>query len=271
MPNSVTVISPVSGETLYLPGTQVVLVTFDYENGESGTLYACGTCTAGLPGGGVLHSGTSTAVGPGNSEAEVGLGDHSGTHNNVTLTGQLLAAPNSGVIYAQFSVNNITITDSAPPIRLDNSIHPIADERHPYFVRVEESALTAEMKKDYAYDADGSPRDYKAETDSPKRSREYDPTKDLELFVLIPNKNHRDNGYIVVEVSARKKKTDLAKVYTATEKVVVSDEPSGQCKVVIPKKVFKGGARKARQIVLTLLDKVDGDFVATTSVAVKPG
>jgi hypothetical protein len=201
----------------------------------------------------------------------VGLGDHYGTHTNVTLTGQLLAAPNTGVIYAQFSVNNITITESLPPIRLDPSVHPLTNEKYPYFVRVEESALTAQMKKGYGYDADGAPRDYKAETDSPKRSRKYDPTKDLELFVLIPDKNHRDNGYIVAEVSARKKKTDLGKVYTDTAKVVVSDEANKQCKVVIPKKVFKGGARRIRQVVLTLLDKVDGDFVATISVAVQPG
>ena len=270
MPNSVTVVSPVSGETLYLPGTDPVVVTLDYENGESGSLYVCGTCTAGLPGGGTLHVGNHTLVSPGTGPGEVGLGDHSGTHTGVTLSGQLLSGPNIGTIYAQFSVNNITLTESPPAIRIDRTKHPIVPEKYPFFFRVAQSSLTKEMQDKFAVTEDGTYRTYDAKMDSPKREQEYDPAHDLELFVIIPSKQHRDNGHIVVEVSTRKKKTDLSKVYTDTAKIVVSDDAAGQCKVVIPKKVFKNGTRKARQVVLTLLDEKDGEFVATISAPLKP-
>lgn len=269
MPNSVTVVSPVSGETLYLPGTDAVIITVDYEHAETGSVYLCGNCTAGLPGGGALHFGTTTSITNTSGDGEVGLGDHSGTHTDVTLSGLLMSGQNIGTHFAQFSVNNITITETIPAIRFDLAFPLIPKERTPYFFRLPESAFTPERLKEYALDDKGVMRPYKPESDAPLRHRKYDPTKDLEVYVLIKDKDHRDNGKILVEVSAQKKKTDLQKVHSAISAITVTDEAAGQCKVVIPKKVFKNGGRKARQVVLTLLDKNE-DFVATISSALKP-
>jgi hypothetical protein len=252
--NSITIVSPVSGETL-LAGA-VMSVSADYEYVYLTSRYVGGQCTTGTG-----HSSHAGPISGGTSDSiEVGLGTHSGTYTGVELTVRIqdTTAWNSPYV-AQGSVNNITITDT-PPVRIDRSN---GLERLPYF-RVGSEALTdADQKAQWPIDTG---REFDPKADLARLDQEYDPAVDLKLTGTIGNASLFD-GSIVGVVNGKLGKTGLVGVYTLKPADVTIDPATGKWEVTIPKKVLKK-AKAPRQLILTLLDKNE-EFVATVSAPLK--
>lgn len=252
--NSISIVSPVSGETV--PAGTVLNVSADYDYVYFSTRYVGGLCSTG--------SGHSAYAGPisgsTSDSIEVGLGAHTGSFTGVELTVRIQDTSAWGSPFvAQGTVNNITI-DSSPPLLL-KQVNPLPV--FPYY-KVGKKTLS-QKDRDQLWPIETG-REFNAKTDRVILDREYDPSADLTLSGTITDSS-LFTGSIVGVVNGRLGKTGLVGVYTLAPGDVTINTSTGDWSVTIPKKVLKK-KNAPRQLILTLLDKTD-EFVATISAPLK--
>lgn len=258
MPNSITIVSPVSGETI--PASAVMNVSVDYEYVYNTPRYIGSNCSTG---GG--HSGSAGPIGTGDDSAEVGLGTHLTAYTGVELTARIQDTTSWNSPYvAQASVNNITIS-ADPPIKFD-LINPL--DTKPYFRLGTKTAADPGVQARWQVEY-GQPIDSKngAGADEVKLDREYDEKTPPKLTGTVKKEEPYLNGTIIGAVYGRQGKTGLVLVYTLKAGDVRLDAMNGTWEVILPEAALKA-SKSPRQVILTFFDK-GGDFVATISAPLR--
>lgn len=257
MPNSISIISPVSGETV--PASAVMTVSIDYEYVYYGTAYIGAACTAASLHAGIkgpISSGTGTGV-------EVGLGTHSGIYTGVEVYARIQTGGWGSGFYAQTSVNNITISDT-PPVLIDPP-ESFQEEKLPYY-RIEAAGAIA-FDQDNRWEVENYGKKYDKVADAPKRDRIYDPNKNLPITGKIAQAAHYTGGSLLAVVSGKLGKTGLIQIHVIPKTNFTIDVTNGNWAAEIPTGILQK-KNEPRVIVVTLFDK-DGEAVATTSAPLK--
>lgn len=261
MPNSITIVSPVSGETI--ASSAVMNVSVDYEYVYVSDKYVGANCSTS---GG--HSGHAGPIGGTPDSAEVGLSSHSGaTYTGVEVTARIQETTSWGSGYvAQSSVNNITIMDNPPIVILPLPIHvplPIT----PYFRVGKETAKEPGVKLRWQLDFVQAINKNGVGADEVKLDREYDEKTPPELKGTVKKEEKYLKGKIIGAVYGKKGTTGLVLVYTLKDTDVTLDAVNGNWEVILPEAALKA-SQPPRQIILTFFDK-DGAFAATVSAPLR--
>lgn len=260
MPNSINIVSPVSGETVL--ASSILDVAIDYEYMYSGAYVGaeCSSATA--------HNNTTGPV-SGASSASVELGTHASAATGVTIEARLLPTNVWGGFYVNHSVNNITISTD-PPVVID----PPASFAHstvPYYYMDEVAA------EDFRNRETVGPvnklwrinfgRDYDTKLDALKKNHHYDPTDPNGHKLTGKIKAGFRDGSLTAVVSGKLGKTGLIHVYTVPKSDITINPGTGEWEIKIPIKVLNK-SHAPRQIIVTLFDKND-EAVAMASAALK--
>lgn len=262
MPNSVTIVSPASGETIYLTPTAELLIATDFETAQGGTI-ARANCSAPPPGG---HDGDPFPV-SGDGEAEVKIGPHGTTYTytGVTLTARLQST-NGATTYAQASVHDITLVVTDQPIVTPITVTdppppPGPTPPGPPYFFVTRSGLTKDSEDNFIVEPGKPPVKYDPAKHAPKRNREVNPNADLKVAGKV---SVLKDSYVSVTLSRKRKKTGLVACYTNPQ--IPVNLVTGEWSVTIPKDEV-GKFKKLRQAIITLF--VKGDAEATVSIPLK--